>query len=79
MRVALDDPLWLVGATWEILTTNEFKRGRFDDAFGAFVSRQDGHALARRLTDAGVDADLHPGRPIRRLTPLASNTWTTRP
>lgn len=63
LRVALDDPLWLVGATWEILTTNEFKRGRFDDAFGAFVSRQDGHTLARRLTDAGVDATCTQGDP----------------
>ena len=66
MREALGDPVWLVGATWEILTTNEYKRGRFDDAFGAFAERQDGIALADRLAAAGVDAEHCIGEPPSR-------------
>lgn len=63
LREALDDPVWLVGASFHLLTTNEFKRGRFDDAFGAYVRLHDGEQLAARLTAAGIDAECAEGPP----------------
>ncbi len=54
LRDALDDPVWLVGATWEILTTNEFKRGRFEDALSAWLERQDSTEAVTTLGSAGV-------------------------
>lgn len=54
MRDALGDPVWLVGATWEILTTNDFKRGRFEDAFGAWMERQQSQDVSATLGSAGV-------------------------
>lgn len=56
MRQALDDPVWLLGATWEVLYTNDYKRTRFQDAFGAYVARRDGDELADLLRSAGVNA-----------------------
>lgn len=56
MRAALDDPLWLLGATWEVLYTNDFKRTRFQDAFGAWVARRDGAEVSATLEAAGVRA-----------------------
>lgn len=56
LRDELGDPVWLVGATWEILTTNEFKRGRFEDAFGAWMERQDSSDATAILGSAGVTA-----------------------
>ncbi len=58
LRQALDDPVWLLGATWEVLYTNDFKRSRFQDALGAFLARRDGEELARTLQDAGVKATI---------------------
>lgn len=60
MRAALDDPVWLLGASWEVLYTNDFKRGRFEDAFGAWVKRRDGAGIAATLSDAGVTARTEP-------------------
>lgn len=60
MRVALDDPVWLLGASWEVLYTNDFKRSRFEDAFGAWVKRRDGAEVATMLADAGVTASVDP-------------------
>lgn len=57
MRHALDDPVWLLGASWELLTTNDFKRGRFDDAFGAWLERQDGEIARSLLEGAGAQVD----------------------
>ncbi|MDE0802725.1 MAG: hypothetical protein OSA99_05300 [Acidimicrobiales bacterium] len=54
LRAALDDPVWLLGASWEVLYTNDFKRSRFEDAFGAWVKRRDGDEVAVTLRDAGV-------------------------
>ncbi len=54
MRVALGDPVWLVGATWDVLCTNDYKRGRFVDAFGAWVERQDAGAVEGLLEPVGV-------------------------
>ncbi len=56
MRIALDDPVWLLGATWEILYTNDYKRTRFQDAFGAWVARRDGAEVSATLESAGVRA-----------------------
>ena len=58
LRTALDDPVWLLGATWEVLYTNDFKRGRFQDALGAFLARRDGAEMASTLQDAGVKASI---------------------
>lgn len=58
LRAALDDPVWLLGATWEVLYTNDFKRGRFQDALGAYVAKRDGAQLAATLQDAGVKASI---------------------
>ncbi len=60
MRDALDDPVWLLGATWEVLYTNDFKRTRFQDAFGAWVVRRDGAEVAATLGAAGVAATCEP-------------------
>ena len=60
MRSALDDPVWLLGASWEVLYTNDFKRSRFEDAFGAWVKRRDGAEVAATLHDAGVTAKAGP-------------------
>ncbi len=57
MRDALGDPIWLVGATWQILTTNDFKRGRFEDAFGAWLERQEPPAAIKTLRAAGVEVE----------------------
>ena len=57
LRDALGDPVWLVGATWQVLTTNDFKRGRFVDAFGAWAARQDHGDAATLLRTAGVAVD----------------------
>ncbi len=61
IRDALDDPVWLLGATWELLTTNEFKRDRFHDAFGAWMARQDAEPATALLEGAG--ASVEPGQP----------------
>ncbi len=61
MRDALGDPVWLVGATWEVLTTNDFKRGRFEDAFGAWAERQDSGELTATLGAAGITVVPMPG------------------
>ena len=58
LRAALDDPVWLLGATWEVLYTNDFKRNRFQDALGAYLARRDGEEIARTLQDAGVKATI---------------------
>ena len=58
LRQALDDPVWLLGATWEVLYTNDFKRNRFQDALGAYLARRDGAELATTLQDAGVKASI---------------------
>jgi len=60
MRQALDDPIWLLGATWALLTTNDYKRGRFEDAFGAWLERQGCDDAATTLRDAGVQVDEVP-------------------
>ncbi len=54
VRQALGDPVWLVGATWQVLTTNEFKRGRFDDALGAWAARQEAEAVRATLSGTGT-------------------------
>ncbi len=54
MRDAMGDPVWLVGATWQILTTNDYKRGRFDDALGAWVVRQPVDRVLEVLDGTGV-------------------------
>lgn len=56
LRDALGDPVWLVGATYQILHTNDYKRGRFEDAFGAWLARQDIDAAVALLTAAGITA-----------------------
>lgn len=58
MRDAMGDPLWLVGATWQILTTNDFKRGRFDDALGAWVVRQSADRVIEVLDGTGVSVTV---------------------
>ena len=58
LRIALGDPVWLLGATWEALYTNEFKRGRFQDALGAWLARRDGAEVADVLQAAGVTARI---------------------
>lgn len=58
MRDAMGDPLWLVGATWQILTTNEYKRGRFDDALGAWVVRQSADRVVEVLDGTGVSVSI---------------------
>jgi hypothetical protein len=60
LRAALDDPVWLLGATWEALYTNDFKRGRFQDALGAWLERRDGAQIASTLQAAGVNASTDP-------------------
>jgi crotonobetainyl-CoA:carnitine CoA-transferase CaiB-like acyl-CoA transferase len=60
MRQALDDPIWLLGATWQLLTTNDYKRGRFEDAFGAWLERQGCDEAAGTLRGAGVQVDEVP-------------------
>lgn len=60
LRAALDDPVWLLGASWEVLYTNDFKRSRFEDAFGAWVKRREGGEVATMLRDAGVTASVDP-------------------
>ncbi|WP_436793356.1 hypothetical protein [Actinospongicola halichondriae] len=62
MRAALDDPLWLLGASWEVLYTNDFKRTRFQDAFGAWVARRDGSEVASMLQAVDVRATCEDGR-----------------
>lgn len=54
VRAALDDPIWLIGATWVILTTNDFKKGRFDDAFGAWAERHSSDYIVDLLRDSGA-------------------------
>jgi crotonobetainyl-CoA:carnitine CoA-transferase CaiB-like acyl-CoA transferase len=56
LRAVLGDPVWLVGASWEVLYTNDFKRSRFEDAFGAWIERRDGASVAAELRAAGVTA-----------------------
>ncbi len=56
MRDALGDPVWLLGATWDVLYTNDYKRTRFQDAFGAWVARRDGAEVCATLEAAGVQA-----------------------
>lgn len=60
VRAALDDPVWLLGASWDVLYTNDFKRSRFEDAFGAWVKRRDGAEIATALREAGVTASTDP-------------------
>ena len=60
MRQALDDPIWLLGATWQLLTTNDYKRGRFEDAFGAWLERQDCDSAVATLRGAGAKVDEVP-------------------
>lgn len=63
MRDAMGDPVWLVGATWQILTTNEFKRGRFDDALGAWMLRQPVDRVIEVLGGTGVSVSVVDGGP----------------
>lgn len=58
VRTALGDPVWLLGATWEALYTNDFKRGRFQDALGAWLARRDGAEVAAAMQAAGVTASV---------------------
>ena len=58
VREALGDPVWLLGATWEALYTNDFKRGRFQDALGAWLARRDGAEVADTLQAAGAKASV---------------------
>lgn len=58
LRTALDDPVWLLGANWEAIYTNDFKRGRFQDALGAWLERRDGAEVASTLQAAGVNASI---------------------
>ena len=57
MRLALDDPIWLLGATWDLLTSNDYKRGRFEDAFAAWLERQDADTATTTLRGTGVQVD----------------------
>ena len=58
VRTALGDPVWLLGATWEALYTNDFKRGRFQDALGAWLARRDGAEVVEVMQAAGVTASV---------------------
>lgn len=55
LRIALDDPLWLLGATWELLEANEYKRGRLVDALQAWLSHLDKDRATTLLTRSGAE------------------------
>ena len=56
LRESLRDPVWLLGATWDVLTTNDYKRGRFDDAIGAWMGQNEAADIRATLDAAGIDA-----------------------